>query len=225
MENTDHSGELIYAANFKHMTALSIGLVVTTLLMTASLAVNIWLFKRPPQVAVIRINQLSTAQALVYQSNDYTPQEGEIRSALNDWAVSRFRLLQSVLKDFPRNYYFLDGSLSKTLRVTDADVTSRVQAGSIGEQDVQINNISFRAFDKTKLADGTVGSGEVVIDMFKIYNAMGPGAREHWVLTLKYKVNPSLAAKTIHDPAYLFAYQMANPLGVQITWFHEDKAL
>jgi hypothetical protein len=34
-----------------------------------------------------------------------------------------------------------------------------------------------------------------------------------------------LAAKTIHDPAYLFAYQMANPLGVQITWFHEDKAL
>jgi hypothetical protein len=75
------------------------------------------------------------------------------------------------------------------------------------------------------LPDGTVGSVEIVIDMFKIYNATGPGAREHWVLTLKYKVNPTLAAKTIHDRAYLFAYQMANPLGVVITWFHEDKAL
>jgi hypothetical protein len=225
MENTDHAGELLYAAHFKHTTALSIGLVVTTLLMTGSFAVNLWLFKRPPQVAVIRINQLSTAQALVYQSNDYTPQEGEIRAAMGEWATARFRLLQPVLKDFPRNYFFLDASLQKTLRTTDADVTSRVQAGSIGEQDVLINNISFRSFDKTKLPDGTVGSGEVVIDMFKIYNAMGPAAREHWLLTLKYKVNPSLAPKTIHDPGYLFAYQMANPLGVNITWFHEDKAL
>jgi hypothetical protein len=44
------------------------------------------------------------------------------------------------------------------------------------------------------------------------------------MLTLKYKVNPTLASRTIRDPNYLYAYQMANPLGVTITWFHEDKA-
>jgi hypothetical protein len=224
MENFDHSGDLVYAANFKYTTAITIGLVATFTLMVASLGVNLWLFRRPAQISVIRINQLSTAQALVYQSNDYTPQEGEVRRALNEWAIDRYRLLRPVLKDFQRNYFFLESPMAKTLGTTDADIVAKVQAGSIGEQDVLINNITFRSFDKNKLLDGTVGSGECMIDMYKIYNALGPQAREHWVLTLKYRVNPTLASRTIRDPNYLLAYQLANPLGVTITWFHEDRA-
>jgi hypothetical protein len=224
MENIDHTGDLVYAAHFKYMTAISIVAAVSFTLMVASFAANIWLVRRPAQVSVIRIDKIATAQALVYQSNDYTPQEGEIRSAVNEWATDRYRLLLPVLKDFQRNYFFLDTVLANKLNVNDADVVAKVQAGSMGEQDVLISNVTFRSFDKNKLADGTVGSGECVIDMFKIYNAMGPQAREHWMLTLKYKVNPTLASRTIRDPNYLYAYQMANPLGVTITWFHEDKA-
>lgn len=224
MENTDHTGDMVYAANFKYQTAISIVAAVSFTLMAASLATNVWLMRRPAQVSVVRIDEVARAQALVYQSNDYTPQEGEVRSALNEWAIDRYRLLRPVLKDFQRNYFFMESAMARSLGTTDADVVAKVQAGSIGEQDVLVNNITFRSFDKSKLADGTVGSGECAIDMFKIYNAMGPQAREHWILTLKYKINPTLAVRTIRDPNYLFAYQMANPLGVTITWFHEDRA-
>src|ERR1700761_166953 len=183
MEHTDSMGDALYAEKFRYSITIMIVAAVALVAAIALFAQNMWLVRRPPIVQVVRMDQLSEARALMYQSRDYTPQEGEIRSALWKWATNRYRLLTPVLGDFKDNYFFLDTKLSKQINVSDADVVAKVQAGTLGEQDVKINNISFRSFDKKKYPNGQVGSGEAVIDMFKIFNAAGPEARQHWVLT------------------------------------------
>ena len=119
--------------------------------------------------------------------------------------------------NFKENYRFLDARLARQLTISDAEVVAKIQSGNIGEQDVKINGVSFRQFDTTKRPDGTVGSGECVIDMYKLYNIVGSGAKEHWLLTLRYDLNPAAAAQQDQ------AYQVANPLGLRIVWFHEDR--
>jgi hypothetical protein len=44
---------------------------------------------------------------------------------------------------------------------------------------------------------------------------------EHWQLTAKYRVNPQAAAlRALKDPSF----QLENPLGITVIWFHEDRA-
>jgi type IV secretion system protein VirB5 len=218
----DHAGNAAYTARFEYFTALRAIAIAFFLLFVASAALNIWQARRPPFVMVTRVDDAGRAQAITYKSSEYTPREAEIVSGLNQWAIDRFRLIKPVLDtNFKTNYYFLDSRLARELTGSDADVVASVAAGKMPEQDVQINSIRFRSFETRKDPDGTVGMGECVIDMYKSYNVTGQ-AREHWLLTLKYKVNPTAAAERSHrDPAF----QLANPLGVTITWFHEDREL
>ncbi len=221
IKQTDPVGEAARAARLEYFTVLRGIAIVLFLLFVASAALNLWQMRRPPFVMITRVDDAGRAQAITYRSGDYTPREAEIRSALNQWAIARFRLLKPTLDNFKSNYFWMDSGLTRQLTPGDADVVASVTAGKIAEQDVQVNSIQFRAFDTKKEADGTVSAGECVIDMNKLYNLIGP-TREHWVLTLRYKVNPTAAAeRSRRDPAF----QLANPLGVMITWFHEDRAL
>jgi type IV secretion system protein VirB5 len=211
---------MAYAATFEYFNGLRVAALASFLLLLGSLSVNLWLFRRPPYVMVVRVDEAGRAEAIRYKTTDYTPREAEIVCGLNTWAIDRFRLLKSVIDtNFKSNYYFLDSRLARELAVNDAEVVANVQAGKALEQDVQINGIRFRSFETRKDLDGTVGSGECVVDMYKSYSVASQ-AREHWVLTLKYKVNPTAAAERARrDPAF----QLANPLGLTITWFHEDR--
>jgi type IV secretion system protein VirB5 len=84
-----------------------------------------------------------------------------------------------------------------------------------------INSIQFTDFDTRKLRGGIVGTGEARIDMSKIINPTGTQEKQHFVITVKYEVNPEYAAtRSIQDPRF----QTLNPLGVTITSFHEDRA-
>ena len=218
----DHAGNLAYAARFEYFTALRAIAIALFLLLVGSIALNLWEFRRPPVLMVIRVDDAGRAEAIRYKNNEYTPREAEIVSGLNEWAIDRFRLIKPVLDtNFKSNYYFLDSRLARELTGGDADVVAHVQAGKMPEQDVQINSIRFRSFETRKDLDGTVGTGECVIDMYKSYNVTGQ-AREHWLLTLKYKVNPMAAAERSHHDS---SFQLANPLGLTITWFHEDREL
>jgi hypothetical protein len=180
--------------------------------------VNLWLWRQPARVYGFRVDEIGRAEPIRYNLNDYTPREAEIVAALNQWATDRFRLIKPIIAvNFKENYRFLDARLARQLTISDAEVVAKIQSGNIGEQDVKINGVSFRAFDATKRPDGTVGSGECVIDMYKLYNIVGSGAKEHWLLTLRYDLNPAAAAQQDQ------AYQVANPLGLRIVWFHEDR--
>lgn len=220
MTKTDLTGNVAYAATFEYFIGLRIAALAFFLLLLGSLGVNLWQFQRPPYVMVVRVDEAGRAEAIRYRNADYTPREAEIVSGLNTWALDRFRLIKSVIDtNFKGNYYFLDSRLTRELIVNDAEVVANVQAGKAVEQDVQINGIRFRSFETRKDLDGTVGTGECVIDLYKSYNLTGQ-VREHWLVTLKYKVNPTAAAERARrDPAF----QLANPLGLTITWFHEDR--
>jgi hypothetical protein len=219
MTKVDHAGNAAYSAGFRYTGALQVISIAFFLLFFASAGLNFWQYHRPPTVIVIRVDDAGRAEPLRYRSGQYTPREAEIVSRLNEWAIYRFRLLKAVIDpDFKKNYYFLDSRLARELMATDADVVSKIQTSTLAEQDVEIKGITFRSFEMRKDPDGTVGAGECVIDFYKVYNVTGQG-REHWQITLKYKVNPTAAAmRSQKDPTF----QLSNPLGVTVTWFHED---
>jgi hypothetical protein len=219
MTKLDHAGNAAYSAGFRYTGALQVIGTAFFLLFLASAGLNFWQYRHPPAVIVIRVDDAGRTEPIRYRSGDYTPREAEIVSRLNEWAIYRFRLLRSVIdQDFKKNYFFLESHLARELMTTDADVITKIQASSMAEQDVEIKGITFRSFETRKDPDGTVGAGECVIDFYKIYNLTGQG-REHWQITAKYKVNPTAAAeRSRRDPAF----QLANPLGVTVVWFHED---
>ncbi len=221
MTQTDHVGNAAHAARFEYFAAWRGMAIAFFLLFVGSAGTNIWQSSRPPIVVWTRVDEAGRAEAIRYRNNDYTPKEAEIVAGLNTWAIDRFRLIKTVIEtNFKANYYFLDSRLARELTSGDADVVASVQGAKMPEQDVQINSITFDLIDSTKLPDGTVGAGQCKIDMYKSSSA-SPQAREHWLLTLRYKVNPLAAAeRSRRDPAF----QLANPLGLTITWFHEDRA-
>ena len=219
MTKIDHSGNAAYAARFQYFGAVGVIAAAFFILFVASASLNLWQYRRPPFVMITRVDDAGRAEPIRFKSGEYTPREAEIVSRLNEWAICRFRLLKPVIdQDFKKNYYFLEARLARELMATDADVITKIQAGSMAEQDVEIKGITFRSFEVRKDPDGTVGAGECVIDFYKVYNLSSQG-REHWEITLKYKVNPTAAAiRSQKDPAF----QLVNPLGVTIVWFHED---
>ena len=169
--NKDIAGNVAYAAAFQYSVALRIAVCVLFTLLAASVSTNVMQWRRPPTVLVVRVDEAGRAEAIRYRNTDYTPREAEIVSGLNTWAIDRFRLMKSVIDtNFKSNYYFLDSRLARELTVNDAEVVANVQAGKALEQDVQINGIRFRAFETRKDLDGTVGTGECVIDMYKSYS-------------------------------------------------------
>ena len=219
MTKLDHAGNAAYSAEFRYTGAVQVIATAFFLLFLVSAGLNFWQYRRPPTVIVIRVDDAGRAEPIRYKTGEYTPREAEIVSRLNEWAIYRFRLLKAVIDpDFKKNYFFLESKLARELMATDADIVTKIQASSMAEQDVEIKGITFRSFEVRKDPDGTVAAGECVIDFYKLYNVTGQG-REHWQITLQYKVNPTAAAeRSKRDPSF----QLANPLGVTIVWFHED---
>jgi type IV secretion system protein VirB5 len=213
---------IAYAANFRYYSALKVGISALLAGLLLSVAGNVWQSRRPPTVLVVRVDEAGAADAIRYNSANYTPREAEIKSRLNDWAIDRYRLRKDIVGDtFKRNYYYLNSTLAARLMDKDAPLIAKVMSGSGEEQDVVINSVQFTDFDSRKLAHGIVGSGEARIDLSKILNPTGTEEKQHWVVTVKYEVNPEYAAtRSISDPRY----QTLNPLGVTITSFHEDRA-
>ena len=218
----DRDGNVAYAANFRYFRATRVAAVAFFIGLIAAIGVILLQAERPPAVLVVRVDDAGRADVIRYRANEYTPREAEIRAALNNWAIDRYRLLKAVVTtDFRRNYYFLDQRLAQESMSDDAQLVAKVVAGGVPEQDVQVNNIRFTSFDTTKLPNGVSGSGECVIDVYRIEDAIGQPQKEHWTLTVKYVVNPSAAAERAASQP---AYQLENPLGVTIIWFHLDRA-
>ncbi|HET6206861.1 MAG TPA: VirB8/TrbF family protein [Terracidiphilus sp.] len=218
----DATGNLAYAAQFRHQRTLQLAGAVLALALLASLGMNLWLVRRPPLVLVVRVDELGRAEAVRYNSLDYTPRESEVRARLNEWATYRYRLLKAVAgSKFQLNYDYLSAGLAQRLMPQDAPRLAKILAGNEPEQDVAIDNIQFTAIETQKLPDGAVASGEAVIDLTKIIDSNGRNERHRWTVSLRYEVDPVQAVQRGEsDPQF----QILNPLGVTITWFHEDRA-
>ena len=218
----DSAGNFAYGAQFRHYRTLQAGAAVLAFALAVSVSANLWSAMRPPTVMVVRVDDAGRTSLLRYPGLSYTPREAEIRSRLNDWAIDRYRLLKPVAgANFKLNYDYLSSALAQKLMPQDAPRLAKILAGSEPEQDVAVENIQFTAIDPRKLPDGAVASGGAVIDLIKIINPSGQNERQHWTVTVQYEVDPVAAAKRGEtDPEF----ENINPLGVAITWFHEDRA-
>lgn len=210
----DEIGNIAYEARFEHQRTLQICMAALCVLVVVLSLLLAWVARRAPVVIVDRVDGDGRVQVSNYAGVVYTPREAEIRSRLNDWAIDRYRLLKALgTSDFKLNYYYLSGSLAQQLKAQDEAHVARILAGSDPEQDVQIDAIRFTAVEGTK--------GEAVIEMTKIVNPGDNAERQKWTVTVRYEVDWIAAAKRGEtDPQYL----NVNPLGVTITWFHEDRA-
>lgn len=219
---SDPTGNVAYAATFRYHRALQGASAILFAGLLGSVAVNVWQSHRPPVVLVVRVDEAGRAAALHYDALHFTPREAEIRARLNDWATYRFGLLKAVAgSHFALNYDYLTAALARRLMVEDSPRLAKILAGNEPEQDVTVDDIRFRSLDGSGLSDGAVASGEAVIDLTKIVDPSGSAERQRWTITVKYEVNPVQAAKRgERDPQFL----NVNPLGVIITWFHEDRS-
>ncbi|MEO8130836.1 MAG: hypothetical protein ABI822_27305, partial [Bryobacteraceae bacterium] len=142
------------------------------------------------------------------------------------WTKLRYTLNRETAgRDYTHNYYFLSEKLSTQTMEQDRNTQkiAKVMAGQGTPNELDILGVQIQNLGTVKRADGTIAEGNAVIDIVKLFPA-ATGAeahREHWTVSLNFYMNPEQAAERYsNDPTF----QMVNPLGVTITFFHEDRA-
>ncbi|MBE7157364.1 MAG: hypothetical protein INR62_02810, partial [Rhodospirillales bacterium] len=173
----------------------------------------------------IRIDEMGKAQAIVYSDLNYSPQEGEVRTYLTDWANYRYTLnRETVAKKYPLNYYFLSQTLATQLMSEDNanHVVSQVASGQVEQSDVDVRNVTITSMAKEQVQGAVMAKGTALVSIDKLYsprNSREPRT-EHWMLSVTYYINP----KQVSDQAKVFPqFETINPLGLTITEFHENR--
>ncbi|MGH9770956.1 MAG: VirB8/TrbF family protein [Candidatus Acidiferrales bacterium] len=223
---SDGYGDSLYAALHRENKFLRIAAVLAATGLFVSLLANFTLARRKPIVIPLRIDALGRATALQYSSLRFTPRDSEVRSALLDWTRARYALLRATAaKTYQENYYFLEKKLAAKCMRQDARTrrVARVIAGTAPENDVTVNNIQITGLATSRRGGEWVTSGSALIDYTKIFSPGKADSRtEHWTTSVKFYVNPEQVAEQAEsDPKY----EYINPLGVTITYFHDDRAL
>lgn len=172
----------------------------------------------------IRIDAMGRASVIAYNDLSYTPEAGEIKAYLGDWARNRYQLLpDSAIKNFPQNYYFVSQQILGSVKAEDRkeNLAAKVAAHATPGNDLQINNILITSLTKDRKRRGAIASGTAIVQMTKQYadSASGSTRNEHWTVSVTFDVDPSQVEKQSEkDPMY----QMVNPLGLSISYFHPD---
>jgi len=224
---TDTEGTASYAADVRHQSTLKIASTALLVALVASVGANAIQATRPPKVLFVRIDEAGRAEAIKINTTNYIPQAPEIRTALFNWTIQRYRIVRSTTKeDFRLNYYLLSSTL--TARMTEADKTmvAGIVSGTDPEQDVAVKRIAVAPLIVTKRGLDSVGAGsaQIEIEIRKgLDQADTPDAeKERWMLDFDYVVNPAEAARrAMTEPNF----QIYNPLGITITRFFATREL
>lgn len=190
-----------------------------------ALLVIAYLADRKVVYRYIRIDGMGRASVIAYNDLDYTPEAGEIKAYLGDWARDRYQLLpDSAVKNFANNYYFVSEQILGATKTEDhkENLAAKVAAHAIPGNDLRIDNILITSLAQKK-RHGGITSGTAIIQMTKQYpdNETGTQKNEHWTVSVNFVVDPAqVAAQSEKDPMY----QMVNPLGLSIVYFHADQA-
>jgi type IV secretory pathway TrbF-like protein len=161
---------------------------------------------------VIRIDDVGRAEALSYASFQYQPREAEIRYFLMDFVRSYYgRIPATMRNDFAHSLYFLDGRLANAT-MEEEKKNKSVEAFLAGQGDqieISVQNVSIEDL-RTPPYKATVefeklyySPSEHKLDKRERYLA-------HFVFIVRDKVPNALIP--------------INPLGLTITYFHEDQA-
>jgi len=201
------------------------GCGVLGLCLAASAGSAYMLSHRKPIILITRVSEIGQAQAIKYTSTEYTPSDADVRSGLYSWAKLRYTMNRATAgRDYMHNYYFLDEKLSGKEMEKDraSQKIAKILAGQGTVNELTINSVQIQSLGTTKRPDGTIAEGNAVIDLVKIFPGTGNEAKqERWTVSVNFTMNPEMAAsRYAEDPTF----QMVNPLGLTITFFHEDRA-
>ncbi len=222
---TDTIANEVYAAHYNERRTSRIIIGGLSVLLLGSFASIVALAHKPTINRYIRIDEMGKAQAIVYSDLNYSPQEGEVRTYLTDWANYRYTLSrETVAKKYPLNYYFLSQTLATQLMGEDnANHTiSQVASGQVEQSDVDVRNVTITSMAKEQVQGAVLAKGTALVSIDKLYsprNSREPRT-EHWMLSVTYYLNP----KQVSDQAKVFPqFETINPLGLTITEFHENR--
>ena len=221
----DHIGNEVYASHYAERKAYRLILACGTVMLLASLGMNLMLARRPVANRYIRIDEMGRAQAIQYSDLNYSPREGEVRTYLTDWANYRYTVNRDVIaKKYPLNYYFLSQALASRLMGEDNanHLVSQVTAGQIEASDVQVQNVTITTMSEEMLQGARIARGTALMAVDRFYSAENSHEprTEHWLLSITYYLNP----KQVSDQARVYPqYEFINPLGLTITEFHENR--
>jgi type IV secretion system protein VirB5 len=222
---TDHIGNEVYASHYAERKAYRLALACASVVLLASIGVNVSLSNRPIANRYIRIDEMGRAQAIAYTDLNYSPREGEVRTYLTDWSNYRYTISRdTVAKKYPLNYYFLSQSLASQLMADDNanHFVSQVASGQIEQSDVEVKNVTITSMTEEAVQGSRIAKGAALITLDRLYaprNSREPRT-EHWVMTVTYYLNP----KQVSDQARIFPqFETINPLGLTVTEFHENR--
>ena len=222
---TDTIANEVYAAHYNERRTSRIIIGGLSVLLLGSFASIVALAHKPTINRYIRIDEMGKAQAIVYSDLNYSPQEGEVRTYLTDWANYRYTLnRETVAKKYPLNYYFLSQTLATQLMSEDNanHVVSQVASGQVEQSDVDVRNVTITSMAKEQVQGAVMAKGTALVSIDKLYsprNSREPRT-EHWMLSVTYYLNP----KQVSDQAKVFPqFETINPLGLTITEFHENR--
>lgn len=221
----DRIGNEVYSSHYAERRAYRFTLACETVLLLASLGMNLSLARRPLITRYIRIDEMGRAQAIQYSDLNYSPREGEVRTYLTDWANYRYTISRDVIaKKYPLNYYFLSQALASKLMGEDNanHLVSQVTAGQIESSDVQVQNVTITSMSEEMVQGARIARGTALMAVDRFYSAQNSREprTEHWMLSITYYLNP----KQVSDQSRIYPqYEFINPLGLTITEFHENR--
>lgn len=221
----DRIGNEVYSSHYAERKAYRFILGCGSVVLVASLGMNLLLANRPTINRYIRIDEMGRAQAIQYSDLNYSPREGEVRTYLNDWANYRYTINRDVVaKKYPLNYYFLSQPLASRLMADDNQnhLVSQVTAGQIESSDVQVQNVTITSMSEEMVQGAKIARGTALMAVDRFYSTQHSHEprTEHCLVSITYYLNP----KQVSEQSRVYAqYEFINPLGLTITEFHENR--
>ena len=196
-------------------TYLKIALVLVSLIAVALVLVDLRTIRtfenfRP---LVIRIDDLGRAEAINYHNFEYKPQDAEVKYFLSQFTKLYYRRNRYTIQDdFAHSLYFLDGKLANG--ILDAyrkeDIIRKFLTNTVApEIDVDLKKVVLE---------------ELQIPPYR--------ARADFYLIYYSPADHSELKRDLYTANFVFIFQTRvpnelipiNPLGLTISYFHEDQA-
>jgi type IV secretion system protein VirB5 len=131
---------------------------------------------------------------------------------------------RTTASEYPLNYYFLSQNRASQLMTEDNQnhLVSQVVGGQIEQSDVEVKNVTITSMSQETVQGAVMARGTALLALDKLYSPSHSREprTEHWMLSLTYYLNP----KQVSDQAKVYPqYEFINPLGLNITEFHENR--
>jgi len=205
----EHFGSTLVANSY-----LKIAVFALSVVSVGQVVLNIKTYQafRHLKPLVIRINEVGRAEAVLYDTLGYHPQEAEIKYFLIDFVQRHYgRMKATVRENYARSLYFLDGRLADSIMEGNKK-TKTIETfltGTSEEIEIRVTNVSIE--------DLRSAPYKATVDFEKVYYAPADHLeirREKYIANFVFIVKERVSNAMIP----------VNPLGLTIVYFRDDQS-